>query len=148
MHFGHPIFGDRSSDPRRKQAWQHLNHWPWRCSLVAGQAGILCKKLWSIIHCHSNLLICYCYLYLVPCWRCCCRIACESRKLSILLAEFLNRLQESKPPRIHDDFHWEIIQTVFCSSSTSRNELQGYQDHPQIFRIHQRQADNSALPLL
>jgi hypothetical protein len=132
MHLGHLMTSDHSSDPRRKQAWQHLNHWPWRCSLVARQAGILCKKLWSII----AIQICYCYPYHVPCWRCCCRIACESRKLRVLLAEFLNHLRQSKPPRMHDGFHWAIIQTVFNSSSTSRNELQGYQDHPETFRIH------------
>lgn len=132
IHLGHPMSSDHSSDSRRKQAWQHLNHcWPWRCSLVARQAGILCKELWSII----AIQICCCYSYRVPCWRCCCGIACESRKLRVRLAEFLNCLRQSKPPRMHDGFHWAIIQTVFDSCSTSRNELHGYQDLPERFWI-------------
>lgn len=101
MRLGHPTSSDHSSDARRKQAWQHLNRWPRRCGVASRQAGILRKKLWSII----AVQIRYCYRYRVPCWRCCCGTARESRKVRVFLAEFLNSLQQSKPPRIHDSFH-------------------------------------------
>jgi len=101
-HLKHPMSSDHSSDPRRKQTWHHLNHWPWRGSLLAIQAGILCKSHWDIIAIQN----CFCYRYGVPCWRCCCGIACYSRNLSVVLAEFLNDLRQTNPARIHKNFRW------------------------------------------
>ena len=103
-HLEHPMASDHPSDPRRKQTWQHLNHWPWRGSLLARQAGILCNSHWDII----AIQICFCYLYGIPCWRCCCGIACYSRNLSVVLAEFLNHLRQTYPARIHKNFRWII----------------------------------------
>jgi len=93
----------------KEQTWQHLNHWPWRGSLLARQAGILCNSHWDII----AIQICFCYLYGIPCWRCCCGIACYSRNLSVVLAEFLNHLPLRTCQQHSSSFRSYIFKSCF-----------------------------------
>lgn len=134
-HLGHPMSSDHSSDPRRKQTWQHLNHCPWGGTFLARQAGIFCKRLWGIM----AIQICFCYWYGRPCCSCCCWITCCCRKLSVLLAEFLDHLQETNPPRIHEFSSNNELNclSLFFFTWLRLNEMnwKGFQDLLETFRI-------------